>query len=289
MKNYSYYPGCSEEATGKAYGISTEAICQPLGIELIELEDWNCCGTTPYGAVNELEAICVAARNLALAEQKGLDLVSACSACYVTLNKSNLLIKERPEIKSKTDDALAAADLKYNGSIKVRHLLEVIVNDIGYEAIKSKVSKNLDGLKVASYYGCQIVRPRLGFDDPEYPQSLDLLVESLGAKAVPFPMKSRCCSASLVIPEQELALGLINKILRNAQENGAECIVTACPLCQLNLDAYQGKLNKKYNADYNIPVLFFTQLLGIALGVTSKELALNKNIVSSKKVLEYYL
>lgn len=289
MKYYSYFPGCSSEATAAAYGLSTKAICQPLEIELIELEDWNCCGTTPYGSVDELELICVAARNLALAEKRGLDLVTACSACYMTLNKANSYLKEYPHLKAQVDEALAAADLKYNGGIKVRHLLEVLINDIGCEAIEFKVKKSLNGLRVAPYYGCQMVRPKLGFDDPESPQSLDRLTESLGAEPVPFPLKSRCCGAAHIIPEEELSLGLINKILNSAQENEAQCIVTVCPLCQINLDAYQSRVNSKFKTSYKLPVLFFTQLLGIALGVNPKALALGKGIVSSKKVLQPYL
>ena len=286
---YTYYPGCSDEATGAAYGISTRAICEPLDIELIELEDWNCCGTTPYFSIDELGACCCTSRNLALAEKNNLDMITACNACYVSLKKTNLLLDENGDLKSKIDQALAVANLKYKGTVNVRHLLEVIVNDVGYEAIKSKVKKNLEGLKIACYYGCQLTRPKMGFDDPENPQSLDRLVESLGGIAVPFEMKSRCCGASLICPEEDLAVGLINKILKNAQDNGAQCIVTACPLCQLNLDAYQGKASKKYHANYNIPVLFFTQLLGIALGISSKALAFKKNVVSSKKVLQPYI
>ncbi|MCX6012849.1 MAG: CoB--CoM heterodisulfide reductase iron-sulfur subunit B family protein [Chloroflexi bacterium] len=289
MKSYSYYPGCSSEATGIAYDISTEAVCKALDIELLELEDWNCCGTTPYFSINELEALSLAARNLALAEKKGLDLVTACNACFKKMKKTDIILKEEPHIKVKVDEALAAGNQKYNNSIKVRHLLEVIVNDIGFDNLKAKIKKNLEGLKIAAYYGCQISRPKFGYDDPEYPMSLDNLLVSLGAEAVPFPMKARCCGASLVAPEEELVLSLINKILKNAQDNGAQCIATTCPLCQLNLDAYQSKVNKKFKTNYNLPVFFFTQLIGVALGIESKELAFDKGIVPGNKVLQSYL
>ena len=289
MKAYTYYPGCSDEATGIAYGISMRVIGDALGMQLDELEDWNCCGTTPYHVAEELEAICVAGRNLALAEEQGQDIVTGCNACFVTLGKTNQRLSNDPELRAKANEALAEGNLKYNGGLKVRHLLEVIVNDIGYDQISSMVTKNLEGLKVACYYGCQLTRPNLGFDDTENPQSMDQLVEALGAEAVPFEMKARCCSASLVMSEEPLALDLINKILKNAQDNGADCIITACPLCQLNLDAYQSKAKKKNEEDYEIPVLFFTQLLGMALGISEKELALKKGVVSSKKVLAPYL
>lgn len=285
MKYYSYFPGCSLEATAVAYGMSTQAISGPLEMELIELEDWNCCGSTPYSSIEDLEAICIAARNLALAEERGLDLVTPCSSCYCTLSRANSQLREYPELRDKVREILAAADLEYKGRVRVRHLAEVLFNDIGLEFIKSKVVNPLGGLKVAPYYGCQLVRPTTGFDDPEDPQSLDLLIASLGAEATPFPLKSRCCGGSLIIPEMDLALGLIHQLLDSAATNGAQCIATVCPLCQTNLDAYQGIVNSRFKTRYNLPVLFFTQLIGLALGITPKELGLDKNIIPAERVL----
>jgi heterodisulfide reductase subunit B len=286
MKHYSYFPGCSSEATGVAYGISTQAICEPLEMELSELEDWNCCGSTPYGSTDELEAVCIATRNLALAEEKGLDLVTPCSSCYLTLNSANSNLKLYPELKDNVDRILAAAGLKYRGTVRVRHLAEAILNDIGLEAIESNVVNRLDGLKVAPYYGCQLVRPELGFDDPENPQSLDRLVESLGAEPTPFPLKSRCCGGSLMISEPDIALGLVRKLLESASANGAECIIAACPLCQTNLDVYQGMVNARFKTKFEIPVLFFTQLMGLAFGINGKALGLDKGVISAKRVLK---
>ena len=286
MKHYSYFPGCSSEATGVAYGISTKAICEPLEMELSELEDWNCCGSTPYGSTDELEAVCIATRNLALSEEKGLDLVTPCSSCYLTLNRANSNLKLYPELKDNANRILAAAGLKYQGKIRVRHLAEAILNDIGLEAIESKVVNRLDGLKVAPYYGCQLVRPGLGFDDPENPQSLDRLIESLGAEPTPFPLKSRCCGGSLMISEPDLALGLVRQLLESASTNGAECIITACPLCQTNLDAFQVMVNSKFKTKFKIPTLFFTQLMGLAFGINGKALGLDKGVISAKRVLK---
>ncbi len=285
MKYYSYFPGCSLEATAVAYGLSTQAISGPMEMELIELEDWNCCGSTPYSSTEDLEAICIAARNLALAEKRGLDLVTPCSSCYCTLSRANSQLRDYPELRDKVREILAAADLEYKGQVKVRHLAEVLFNDIGLEFIKSKVVNPLDGLRVAPYYGCQLVRPNIGFDDPEDPQSLDLLIASLGAEATPFPLKSRCCGGSLIIPEMDLALGLMEQLLDSAATNGAQCIATVCPLCQTNLDAYQGIVNRKFKTRYNLPVLFFTQLIGLALGIEPKALGLDKNIISVERVL----
>jgi heterodisulfide reductase subunit B len=288
MKHYTYYPGCSAEATAIPLGISVPAVAKALDIDLAELEDWNCCGSTPYHSVNKLEAAAMAARNLAIAEKTGLDLVTPCSNCYVVLASVNEHLKELPSFREKVDEALAAGNLTYSGVVKVRHLAEVLYTDITPEVIASKVTRPLKGLKVAAYYGCQLVRPN-GFDDPESPHSLDDLVTSLGAEAVPWEMKARCCGSSLIMPEPDVALELINKILRNAQEHGAQCLITPCPLCQINLDAYQSQVNSKFKTSYNLPVLFVTQLMGVALGIPAKELALSKNIVSPMRVLAPYL
>jgi heterodisulfide reductase subunit B len=290
LKYYTYFPGCSSSEGGaKAYGWSTQAVSKVLDIELVELNDWNCCGSTPYSSVEELASFCLSARNLALAEKRGFDLVTPCSSCYVILNRANSYLKQYPHLKAQVDEALAAGGLKYNGTVRVRHLLDVLVNDIGYEAIAAKVKRHLDGLKVAPYYGCQVVRPRFGFDHPEFPDSLDKLLASLGGEAVPFPLKTRCCGGSLIIPEEALALDLIGKILNSALSNGAECLVTVCPLCQTNLDAYQSRVSQKMKTRFNLPVLFFTQLMGFAFGLSEEDLGLKTSIVPVERVLAKYL
>jgi len=290
VRYYTYFPGCSVSHGGaKAYGSSALAVSKALDVELVELEDWNCCGSTPYTSVDELASLCTSARNLALAEKRGLDLVTPCSACHVILSRTNSYLKEYPELRAKVDDALAVGDLEYHGTVRVRHLLDIFVNDIGNDEIASRVKRDLSGLKVAAYYGCQMVRPGPSFDHPESPQSLDRLIESLGAEATPFPLKARCCGGSLIISEEDVALGLINKLLDSAVAGGAECIITVCPLCQTNLDVYQGRVNKKFKTHYNIPVLFFTQLMGLAMGMGIKELGIEKGIVSAEKMLARYI
>ena len=290
MKQYSYFPGCSSSDGGaEAYGWSALAVTRALGVELIELEDWNCCGSTPYSSVEELSSFCLSARNLALAEKKGLDIVTPCSSCYVILRRTNTYLKQYPELKAKVDEALAAGGLEYHGTVKVRHLLDALVNDVGYDAISTQVKRGLDGLKVAPYYGCQIVRPRFGFDHPEDPQSMNKLISSLGGEPVDFPMKARCCGGSLIISEEALALDLIGKILDSALGNGAECIITPCPLCQTNLDAYQSQVNRKLHTSFHLPVLFFTQLMGVAFGLSEDELGLKNCIVATGEALGKYL
>jgi len=287
VRYYSYFPGCSSEATAIGLELSNQAISQPLEIELIELEDWNCCGSTPYGSLDRQESVLVVARNLALAEKTGLDLVTPCSSCFVTLYGANLELRENPGLMRRVNEALAVANLEYHGNVRVRHLIEVLVNDVTPEVISARVKRPLNGLKVAPYYGCQLVRPDYGFDDPESPHSLDRLVTSLGAEAVPFALKNRCCGGSLIISDESMALGLIHKLLENARESGAECITTPCPLCQINLDAYQGRVNSKFNTNFDLPVLFVTQLIGLALEIEPKSLGLNTNIVSPNRVLEH--
>jgi heterodisulfide reductase subunit B len=287
VRKYCYYPGCSTEATATGLGISIRAVAKPLGIELKELEGWTCCGSVHYGSLDRLEAIPVAAYNLALAEKTGLDLVTPCTGCFVTFTKAKLQLKENPKLMSQVNQALAAANLEYKGNGRIRLLTEVLVNDVGFEFIASKSKRELNGLKVAPYYGCQLVRPNFGFDDPEAPQALDRLVNSLGAEAVPFPMKNRCCGSSLIISEEGIALGLIYKLLKNAVKGGAQCIVTPCPLCQINLDAYQSRVNSRFKSNFNLPVLFVTQLIGLALGIDAKSLGLNTNIISPRPVLEH--
>ena len=290
MRYYTYFPGCSAaEGGAKAYNWSARAVSKVLDVDLAELEDWNCCGSTPSGSVDELGAYCMAARDLALAEKKGLDMVTPCSACHVIFNRTNTYLNGYPQFKAKVNEALSAGGLVYKGTVKVRHMLDILTTDVGYDAIKLKVKKPLSGLKIAPYYGCQVVRPKFGFDHPEYPQSLDKLIVSLGAEPVPFPLKTRCCGGSLIISEEDVALGLMHKLLDSAASHGAGCLVTVCPLCQTNLDAYQSRVNKKFKTDYKLPVLFFTQLMGVAFGLEEKDLGLKTSIVPVEKVLANYI
>jgi len=286
LKQYSYFPGCSAESTGLGLGMSTHAIAAPLDIELHEIEDWNCCGSTPYGSLDEESAIVVAARNLALAEKAGFDIVTPCSSCHVTLEKANEYLKAHPATLARVNKALAVANLHYGGTLRVRHVVDILVNDVKPECIAGKVTNTLEGLKVAPYYGCQLVRPQYGLDDTELPVTLDRLVKSTGATAVDFPLKAKCCGGSLTLSEEDKVLGLMHKLLESAATSGAQCLVTPCPLCQTNLDAYQSRVNSKFITKYNIPVLYITQLIGLALGIDAEKLGLNTCIVSPRAVLE---
>lgn len=276
---YTYYPGCSLEASAKNYDESVRFVFKSLGQELVDLEDWNCCGATYYMSTKETISLVISARNLALAEKYRRDIVAPCSSCYTILYKTNHILKNNPIMKAKVDQALRKDKLRYNLTVKVRHPLEVLVNDIGIEAIASKARCRLDGVKIAHYYGCQIVRPDRGLDNKENPKMMDNLFAALGAQNVYFPMKVRCCGGMLMTTYSDVALELNKNILECAHENGADLVLTTCPLCQINLEGYQGKIKKKFKTDFNLPVMFFTQALGLALGGTPKELGLKRNLI----------
>jgi heterodisulfide reductase subunit B len=264
---YTYYPGCSCEHSSRMYDTSTRAVYEALGAELIELEDWNCCGATAYMSVEEVMSFAISARNLALAEKEGRDLITPCSGCYVTLNKTHTYYNEYPNLREKLTEVLESVGLKYKGKQAVRHALDPLVNDIGLEAIAAKVTKPLKGLKVAPYYGCQIVRPFTDFDDPDDPQLMDRLLETIGATVVPFEFKTRCCSGAQIGTNPDIALRMLRMILACAVASGADLICTTCPLCQMNLEAFQSDVNKRFGLHIKIPVVYFTQLTAAAFGL----------------------
>lgn len=288
---YSYYPGCSLERNAAAYHISAMAVAGPLQLEFAEVDDWNCCGATEYFSLNLLPAYAMVARNLALAARQngnGRQLVAPCSACFLNLSKTDHYMAESPDLEEKVNTALAAGGLNYKpGSVSVRHLLDVVVNDVGLEAIAEKVTNPLKGLRIAPYYGCMIVRPGYdgGFDNPEYPQSLDQLMNVLGAKVVDFPMKAQCCGGHMTQISEPVALEMIRRLLKNASDYEADVIVTVCPMCQLNLDAYQNGVNRFFKTDYKIPILYFTQMMGLAFGIPPAELGIGKEMVDARPAL----
>ena len=288
---YGYYPGCSLSRSALPYDVSTKAILEPLGLELTEVEDWNCCGATEYFSINKTAAYALVARNLAIAaDQDGFeDIIAPCSACFLNLKKTDHYMGEYEKIGKKTNEALASGGLSYTpGSLRVRHLIEVVVEDVGYDAIAEKVTHPLKGLRVAPYYGCLIVRPEFNgnnFDNPEYPMHMDRLMDTLGADVVDFPMKAHCCGGHMTQISSETAFELIRRILHNADEYEADAIVTICPMCQLNLDAYQSQVNRHFGTKYNLPILYFTQMIGLALGLKPEELGIGKEIVSASRAL----
>jgi len=252
MSNYMYYPGCSMEGSGRSYRESIAGICEPLGLSLLEIEDWNCCGATEYVGVSLSPAYSLIARNLAIAAKTKTDgepLVAACSACYLNLAKADAYMKERPQLNDHVNEALSAGGLHYDaGTVEVRHLLEVIMNDVGLDKVREKVVKPLTGLRVAPYLGCMLPRP-----DPDHrwknherPDDLDRLLAALGA----------------------------------------DVVVTVCPMCQINIDAYQGEMNARYHTKHKMPIVFFTQLMAIAFGREPKTVGVGREVTDARRALQ---
>jgi len=291
---YGYYPGCTLERNAIAYHQSAMAVAKKLDIEFTEVDDWNCCGATEYISIDALPAYALIARNLALASQQKLNgngnqLVAPCSACYLNLQKTDHYMADSPELAQQVNTALEAGGLNYDpGSVRVRHLLDILTQDVGYDAVAEKVTKPLYNLRIAPYYGCMIVRPSFDdtYDNPEYPTCLDDLMRNLGATVVDYPVKAHCCGGHMTQISETVALDLIRRLLKNAADYQADMIVTLCPMCQLNLGGYQEAVNKHFGTDYKIPILYFTQLMGLAFGIKPKELGFGKEFVSANPALE---
>lgn len=286
---YSLYPGCASEGMAVSYHHSTLEVAKVLGLQLEEIEDWNCCGATVTSSViGQFAADVLASRNLALAEKMGQeDVVATCSSCYTILGCANKKFADE-KFKQNANDALSKDNLNYDGSLRVRMLLDVMVSDLGLDAIASKVTKPLKGLKVAGYVGCQTVRSLREFDNPENPTFLDDITRALGAEPVNFSHKLKCCTGAMNMTAPDMTISSLYPILKSAQESGADLIITPCPLCQLNLDAYQIKVNKAYGTQYKMPVLFFTQLMAIAYGLDRKKAGLDYCIVSPNNALKQW-
>jgi heterodisulfide reductase subunit B len=292
MKNhYLFYPGCSMESSAIAYSASLIAILEPLEIDLEEIDDWNCCGATEYVGISLTPAYALISRNLALASQQANGtntVVAPCSACYLNLAKADHYMLERPTLGVKVNKALEAGGLSYQpGSLKIRHLLDVIINDIGLEAVRSKVVKPLKGLKVAPYLGCMVPRPDYEnrWSDHEYPTELDDLLKALGAEVIDFPLKTHCCGGHMTQISPSTAFELIRRLVHAADEYEADMMVTLCPMCQMNLDAYQGETNHHFNTNYHMPIIFFTQLMGLAFGLEAEVLGFGSELVDARPAL----
>jgi heterodisulfide reductase subunit B2 len=283
--SYLYYPGCSLKATGRAYDESMLAVGRRLGISLPAIEDWNCCGATAYMAISELKAFALCARNFALAEKQmapgeaAVDIVAPCAACYLGLNKAVHYLSDYPQIREKIDMALDAASLRYTHRVRIRHPLDLFIHDVGVEKIAALVRQPLTGLRVACYYGCQIVRPYAEFDDQQDPVSMDEIMAALGAEVIDWPLKTRCCGGALTGTVPDVGQRLSHLLLKEAQRRRCDLIVTACPLCQFNLECYQEQLNRRFGTTIHIAVVYFTQAMGMALGVGVRDLGLQRLFV----------
>ena len=291
MTKYLFYPGCSMQRSARPYLDSLMAIGPDMDMTFEDVQDWNCCGATEYAAVHRIPSYALVARNLALAAQQmngARTLTAGCSACYLNLSKTENYMRRNAELNLVVNEALAAGNLHYEpGTLQVRHLLDVIVNDVGLEAIRARVTRPLTNLRIAPYYGCMVVRPDLDdhFRSEEYPMSMDRLLKALGAEVIDFPLKTHCCGGHMTQISQPVAFEMIRRLVYGATQYKADLMVTLCPMCQLNLDAYQGEVNQHFKMNYHMPVLYFTQLMGLAFGHEPEELGIGKEFVSARDAL----
>ncbi len=281
--SYVFYPGCSLDGTAKDFYRSTLAVAAKLGLELPELKDWICCGSTAAHTSDPLLADALPAQNLSAAA--GKTVAVACASCYSRLKMANHHITGDAAVRAKVAQVVGN---DYDGRTPVLHLLEILYRDIGRERITAAIRRPLVGLKVACYYGCLLTRPpeATNFDDAEDPRLMDQLMEAAGATAVDWPHKTECCGASFSITDSRIVLRLSNEILSMASAAGVDCIVTACPLCQMNLDMRQKDIEARFGRRYNLPVFYFTQLLGLAMGCSADELSLKSLVVEPQPLLE---
>jgi heterodisulfide reductase subunit B2 len=279
---YTFFPGCSLDGTAKDFHRSTLAVAAKLGLELAELEDWICCGSTAAHSSDPLLADALPAQNLRAAH--GQTVAVACAACYSRLKMANHHIAGDVVVRANVARVVGG---DYDGLTPVRHLLEILGRDIGPE-IAATIRRPLTGLRVACYYGCLLSRPPevTQFDDAENPTLMDRILETAGATPVDWPHKTECCGASFSITDSSIVLELSDHILSMAQAAEVDCIATACPLCQLNLDMRQKDIEAKYGRRYNLPIFYFTQLLGLAMGCSERELSLDSLVVKPRELLE---
>ena len=282
---YAYFPGCSAESTAQDQHISTMEVAKALGIELIELKGWTCCGSTPAHHTDKMISLALPAANLLMAKKTGLDMVVFCAACYNRMKVANHEIKSNPTIRKEVAEALGE---DYDGSVQVLHFTEVLIKKLGIKKLQESFTHTLDGLKVANYYGCLLVRPAdvTNFDDPENPTLLDSLVTIMGGESIEWPHKVECCGGGFALTRTDIVLELSHSIIEMAELSGAQCMSVACPMCQINLDMLQGDINKSKGTKHQLPIVYITQLLGLCLGIPASKLGMEKCVISPKPIID---
>jgi heterodisulfide reductase subunit B len=282
---YAYYPGCSSHSTARDMHESCLAVAGALGIEMAEIKGWTCCGASAAHQTNRALAASLAAANLVLAKDMGLDMVVNCAACYNRSKAANYEVISSPSMRESVGQQLGQP---YDGSVAVRHFVEVLAKDIGPAKLRKSIKKPLNGLKVACYYGCYLLRPPevTNFDNPENPSLLESLVEAMGGEAIDWPGKVDCCGGALNLTRTDVTVQRSSVIIDMAKAAGAACLVVACPMCQTSLDLRQKDIEKATGKSYNLPVLYITQMLGLCLGLSPKELGIERLMVAPAAVIK---
>jgi heterodisulfide reductase subunit B2 len=286
---YLIFLGCAIPYRVSAYEISARKVLGKLGVEIVEMPEFNCCGL-PFDAVSHETMMILAAKNLALAEQQGLNILTLCPGCAGTLKKVNKILKGDKEQRDEVNSHLKEADLEYKGTVEAKHLLQLLREDVGVEKIKASVTNPLTGLKVAEHNGCHILRPKeiIGFDDPEDPQTLKMLVEATGATCLDYIDETECCGAPSVGISDKVGLSLAKDKLSHLRQVDAQALITICPFCHIMYDTNELRIEKLFNETYGIPILHYPQLLGLAMGLTPEELAFNELRVNAQKITNQY-
>jgi heterodisulfide reductase subunit B len=283
----AYYPGCTLHASSAFYDNQCKRVLEQLGLELKEIEDWNCCGATSASKTDDFLAVALPARNLGIADASGLlEMLIPCSSCYSRTLVSQKILSEDPELKNKINTELSK---KFEGKIRISNILDILVPRANSGVIAAKLTKNLKGLKPACYYGCLLTRfPRdmQISDNVENPLGMETVCKALGAEPVDWSYKTDCCGASAAINDADTSLLLMSRIIKDALARGANCLVTTCPMCQMNIDAYQDQVSERYGIQQRLPVFFITELLGLAMGFTSEEMQIDEHFVDSLELLK---
>lgn len=291
MTKYALFLGCTIPARQPNYELSARKSLEKLGVELVDLANMTCCCPPPIQSIDLETSLAVAAYNISIAEEARLDIVTLCSGCFESLAMANTMLKNDEALKSRVNMILSQAGKNFQGDIKVKHFLQVLTRDVGIKRLKQSVSKPLSSLKVAAFYGCHALRPSelLELDDPERPSILESLIEAIGARSVEYRNKLKCCGGLLRGFSDDLALDLAREKVANTSKAGADCIATLCPFCFVALDIGQIQIRAKLKESYDMPVLHYSELLALALGVSPKELALETHKIKTEKVLSKML
>jgi len=285
---YAYFPGCVGQDSCNELDVSTKLIAEELGIELVELEDATCSGAGFVQDVNYELSLALNARTFAMAEKLGLDILTVCSTCQFNLDRANKELTGDPEKLAEVNKMLAEIGLRYSGRVEIKHLLWVLVNEIGLGTLRRRVKVDLSDLNIASFYGCQLIRPGSlhGYDDPDRPQYFERLIEALGGKPVDYEGRKKCCGFPITFVNENASMTMNAKNMLEAKEHGADVMATSCPLCHINLDMYQGRAERVAGQRIELPILHLPQLVGLAMGIDPQRLRLKRHIVSAKAVLE---